>query len=107
MGPVGRALRDFVGAKLDRIRVNAAAGFAEPRAWLFQHAPDQASRLERFDDPAGLFPLFATDDNLANSSAPPVELPTGVATIFGQTRGLTAHPAVGRTACTDNDSPTQ
>ncbi|MFC3675290.1 ribonuclease E/G [Ferrovibrio xuzhouensis] len=90
MGPVGRALRDFVGAKLDRIRVNAAAGFAEARAWLFEHAPDHVSRLERFDDPAGLFALFDIEDDIAHASSRRVELPSGGAIIFGETEALTA-----------------
>src|SRR3546814_9763701 len=90
MGPVGRALRDFVGAKLDRIRVNAAAGFAEARAWLFEHASDHVSRLERFDDPAGLFALFDIEDDIAHASSRRVELPSGGAIIFGETEALTA-----------------
>ncbi|WP_341703649.1 ribonuclease E/G [Ferrovibrio sp.] len=90
MGPVGRALRDYVGARLDRIRVNAAAGFAEARAWLFEHAPDHVGRLERFDDPAGLFSLFDIEDDIAHASARRVELPSGGAIIFGETEALTA-----------------
>jgi len=90
MGPVGRALRDYVGAKLDRIRVNAAAGFAEARAWLFEHAPDHVGRLERFDDPAGLFSLFDIEEDIARASARRVELPSGGAIIFGETEALTA-----------------
>lgn len=90
MGPVGRALRDFVGAKLDRIRVNAAAGFAEARAWLFEHAPNYVSKLERFDDPAGLFDLFEIEADIAAALGRHVELPSGGSIVFGETEALTA-----------------
>lgn len=90
MGPVGRALRDHVGSRLDRIRVNAAAGFAEARAWLFEHAPDHVGRLERFGDAAGLFDLFDIEDDIARASGRRVELPSGGAIVFGQTEALTA-----------------
>lgn len=90
MGPVGRALRDFVGARLDRIRVNAAAGFAEARAWLFEHAPDYVARLERFDDPAGLFDLFEIEADIAAALGRRVDLPSGGAIVFGETEALTA-----------------
>ncbi|HEX6957075.1 MAG TPA: ribonuclease E/G [Ferrovibrio sp.] len=90
MGPVGRALRDHVGAKLDRIRVNAAQGFAEARAWLFEHAPDHVGRLERFDDPAGLFDLFDIEQDIADALSRRVALKSGGAIIFGETEALTA-----------------
>mgnify|MGYP002620332310 FL=1 len=90
MGPVGRALRNYVGAKLDRIRVNAAQGFAEARAWLFEHAPDYVGRLERFDDPAGLFDLFDIEQDIADALARRVALPSGGSIVFGETEALTA-----------------
>lgn len=90
MGPVGRALRNYVGAKLDRIRVNAAQGFAEARAWLFEHAPDHVGRLERFDDPAGLFDLFDIEQDIADALGRRVSLPSGGAIVFGATEALTA-----------------
>lgn len=90
MGPVGRALRDHVGAKLDHIRVNAAQGFAEARAWLFEHAPDHVARLERFDDPAGLFELFQIEDDIAAALSRRVALRSGGAIVFGETEALTA-----------------
>lgn len=90
MGPVGRALRDHVGARLDRIRVNAAQGFAEARAWLFEHAPDHVGRLERFDDPAGLFDLFEIEDDIADALSRRVALKSGGAIVFGETEALTA-----------------
>lgn len=90
MGPVGRALRDHVGARLDRIRVNAAQGFAEARAWLFEHAPDYVSRLERFNDPAGLFDLFEIEDDIAAALSRRVPLQSGGAIVFGETEALTA-----------------
>ncbi len=90
MGPVGRALRNYVGARLDRIRVNAAAGFAEARAWLFEHAPNYVARLERFDDPAGLFELFDIEADIAAALGRRVELPSGGAIVFGETEALTA-----------------
>ncbi|PJI43825.1 ribonuclease E/G [Ferrovibrio sp.] len=90
MGPVGRALRDYVGAKLDRIRVNAAAGFAEARAWLFEHAPNYVSKLERFDDPAGLFELFEIEADIAAALGRHVALPSGGMIVFGETEALTA-----------------
>lgn len=90
MGPVGRALRDHVGAKLDRIRVNAAQGFAEARAWLFEHAPDHVGRLERFGDPAGLFDLFDIEQDIADALSRRVALPGGGALVFGETEALTA-----------------
>jgi ribonuclease G len=90
MGPVGRALRDYVGARLDRIRVNAAPGFAEARAWLFEHAPNYVSRLERFNDPAGLFELFEIEADIAAALGRRIELPGGGAIVFGETEALTA-----------------
>lgn len=90
MGPVGRALRDYVGARLDRIRVNAAPGFAEARAWLFEHAPNYVARLERFDDPAGLFELFEIEADIAAALGRRIELPSGGAIVFGETEALTA-----------------
>lgn len=90
MGPVGRALRDHVGGKLDRIRVNAAQGFAEARAWLFEQAPDHVGRLERFEDPAGLFELFEIEDDIAAALSRRVALKSGGAIAFGETEALTA-----------------
>lgn len=90
MGPVGRALRDYVGARLDAIRVNAAAGFAEARAWLFEHAPNHVARLQRFDDPTSLFDLFDIEHDIAAALGRRVELPGGGAIVFGETEALTA-----------------
>jgi ribonuclease G len=90
MGPVGRALRDFVGARLDAIRVNAAAGFAEARAWLFEHAPNYVARLERFNDPTALFELFDIEHDIAAALSRRIELPGGGAIVFGETEALTA-----------------
>src|SRR3546814_10930279 len=99
MGPVGRALRDHVGARLDRIRVNAAQGFAEARAWLFEQAPDHVGRLERFEDPAGLFELFQIEDDIAAALSRRVTLKSGGAIVFGETEALTAIDEIGRASC--------
>lgn len=90
MGPVGRALRNHVGAKLDAIRVNDARGFAEARAWLFEHAPELVARLERYDDPAGLFELFEIEQDIDRAASKTVTLPSGGRIIFGETDALTA-----------------
>lgn len=90
MGPVGRALRNYVGAKLDRIRVNAAHGFAEARAWLFETAPELVGILERYDGPEPIFELFDIETDIDYALAKRVPLPSGGAIIFGETEALTA-----------------
>lgn len=90
MGPVGRALRNHVGAKLDHIRVNDARGFAEARAWLFEHAPELVAKLERHDEPGALFELFEIEHDIDRALAKRVKLPCGGAIVFGETEALTA-----------------
>jgi ribonuclease G len=90
MGPVGRALRNHVGAKLDTIRVNDARGFAEARAWLFEHAPELVGKLERYDEPGALFELFEIENDIDSALSRKVVLPSGGALYFGETEALTA-----------------
>lgn len=90
MGPVGRALRNHVGAKLDTIRVNDARGFAEARAWLFEHAPELVGKLERYDEPGALFELFDIESDIDAALSRRVALPSGGALLFGETDALTA-----------------
>lgn len=90
MGPVGRALRNHVGAKLDCIRVNDPRGFAEARAWLFEQAPELVAKLERHDDPGALFELFEIEQDIDRASGRIVPLPLGGRIIFGETEALTA-----------------
>ncbi|MBP7063060.1 ribonuclease E/G [Ferrovibrio sp.] len=90
MGPVGRALRNHVGARLDTIRVNDARGFAEARAWLFEHAPELVGKLERYDDPGPLFELFEIESDIDSALSRRVVLPSGGALLFGETDALTA-----------------
>ncbi len=90
MGPVGRALRNHVGAKLDTIRVNDARGFAEARAWLFEHAPELVGKLERYDEPGALFELFEIESDIDAALSRRVALPSGGALLFGETDALTA-----------------
>ncbi len=90
MGPVGRALRNHVGARLDIIRINDARGFAEARAWLFEHAPELVGKLERYDEPGALFELFEIESDIDSALARRVNLPSGGALFFGETEALTA-----------------
>lgn len=90
IGPVGRALRNHVGLDLDCIRVNAAQGFAEARAWLFEHAPELVAKLERHDEQRALFELFDIEDDIDHALAQRVTLPSGGAIVFGETEALTA-----------------
>ena len=90
LDPVVRALRDHLTRRIDRVRVNSLAAFADAQRYAAEALPALADRLELHQGAAPLFALYDVEAELGRALQKRVPLPSGGAITIEATQALTA-----------------
>ncbi|MCH8506204.1 MAG: ribonuclease G [Ectothiorhodospiraceae bacterium] len=84
-----RALRDLVGAQVERIRVDSRENFDRVQEFCRQFFPDMAGRLECYPGERPLFDLYGVEQEIQRALSRKVELKSGGYLIIDQTEAMT------------------
>lgn len=90
LGPVCRALRDYVRPHTRRILVDDADAYGEAKVYCNRTMPEMSDRLELFNGPGALFDLYDIEGDIASLFETSVSLPSGGWIMLEGTEALTA-----------------
>ncbi|WP_237386529.1 ribonuclease G [Xenorhabdus sp. Sc-CR9] len=84
-----RILRDFVGASLDRIRVDSRLTFIQLQEFIDEYIPEMNAKLEYFQGEQPIFDLYGVENEIQRALERKVELKSGGYLIIDQTEAMT------------------
>ncbi|SFU45274.1 ribonuclease G [Xenorhabdus koppenhoeferi] len=84
-----RILRDFVGASLDRIRVDSRQTFIQLQEFIDEYIPEMNAKLEYFQGEQPIFDLYGVENEIQRALERKVELKSGGYLIIDQTEAMT------------------
>lgn len=84
-----RALRDFSGYEVQRIRVDHAATAEQMRHFAQQYVPDLVGRIEFYGDARPIFEVHGVEEELQKALQRKVPLKSGSYVVFDQTEAMT------------------
>lgn len=84
-----RIIRDFVGAELDRIRVDSRQTFEQLKHFTDEFVPEMSPKLEYYTGEAPIFDLYDVENEIQRALERKVELKSGGYLIIDQTEAMT------------------
>ena len=84
-----RVVRDFVGAELDKIRVDSRQSFELLSHFTGEYVPELASKLEYYSGESPIFDLYDVENEIQRALERKVELKSGGYLIIDQTEAMT------------------
>ena len=84
-----RVVRDFVGAELDKIRVDSRQSFELLSHFTGEYVPELASKLEYYPGESPIFDLYDVENEIQRALERKVELKSGGYLIIDQTEAMT------------------
>ena len=88
--PVARGvLRDFVGSKIDRVRIDSNLTYTELRAFTKEYVPEVYDKLEYYQGDLPIFDLYDVENELQRALGRRVDLKSGGYLIIDQTEAMT------------------
>ncbi|CDG19239.1 MULTISPECIES: ribonuclease G [Xenorhabdus] len=84
-----RVLRDFVGASLDRIRVDSRQTFVQLQEFIDEYIPEMNAKLEYYQGNQPIFDLYDVEREIQRALERKVELKSGGYLIIDQTEAMT------------------
>ena len=85
-----RVLRDFVGSKIDRVRVDSKLTYTELRTFTKEYVPEVYSKLEYYQGDLPIFDLYDVENELQRALGRRVDLKSGGYLIIDQTEAMTS-----------------
>jgi len=86
---VFRILRDFVGAKIDRIRIDSKITFEELKRFTHEFVPEIENKVEHYAGESPIFDLFDVENEVHRALDRRVELKSGGHLVIDQTEAMT------------------
>ncbi len=84
-----RVVRDFVGAELDKIRVDSRQSFDQLKRFTEEYVPELANKLEYYSGESPIFDLYDVENEIQRALERKVELKSGGYLIIDQTEAMT------------------
>jgi len=84
-----RVVRDFVGAELDKIRVDSRQSFDQLKRFTEEYVPELANKLEYYTGESPIFDLYDVENEIQRALERKVELKSGGYLIIDQTEAMT------------------
>ena len=84
-----RVVRDFVGAELDKIRVDSRQSFDQLKRFTEEYVPELAGKLEYYPGESPIFDLYDVENEIQRALERKVELKSGGYLIIDQTEAMT------------------
>ena len=84
-----RVVRDFVGAELDKIRVDSRQSFDQLQRFTEEYVPELAGKLEYYSGESPIFDLYDVENEIQRALDRKVELKSGGYLIIDQTEAMT------------------
>ncbi|MGL5223892.1 MAG: ribonuclease G [Aeromonas sp.] len=84
-----RVVRDFVGAELDKIRVDSRQSFDQLTRFTEDYVPELARKLELYTGESPIFDLYDVENEIQRALERKVELKSGGYLIIDQTEAMT------------------
>ncbi|MBR7627830.1 MAG: ribonuclease G [Aeromonas popoffii] len=84
-----RVVRDFVGAELDKIRVDSRQSFDQLKRFTEEYVPELAGKLEYYPGESPIFDLYDVENEIQRALDRKVELKSGGYLIIDQTEAMT------------------
>lgn len=84
-----RIIRDFVGADLERVKVDSKLSFQQLKAFTEEFVPEVSSLLEYYPGERPIFDLFDVENEIQRGLGRKVELKSGGYLIIDQTEAMT------------------
>jgi len=84
-----RVLRDFVGSKIDRVRVDSKLTYTELRTFTKEYVPEVFDKLEYYQGDLPIFDLYDVENELQRALGRRVDLKSGGYLIIDQTEAMT------------------
>lgn len=84
-----RVLRDFVGTRIDRIRIDSNLTFKELQSFTEEYVPELTSKLEYYQGELPIFDLYDVENELQRALGRRVNLKSGGYLIIDQTEAMT------------------
>jgi len=89
LGLAYRILRDFVGAKIDRVRIDSKLTFNELKEFTKEFVPELEDKIEYYPGESPIFDLFDVENEVQRALNRKVELKSGGYLIIDQTEAMT------------------
>ncbi len=84
-----RALRDMVGAEIEKIRIDSRETYARVLEFAAQYIPELTARIEHYPGERPIFDLYNVEDEIQRALERKVELKSGGYLIIDQTEAMT------------------
>ncbi|MDO2949941.1 ribonuclease G [Aeromonas simiae] len=84
-----RVVRDFVGAELDKIRVDSRQSFESLKRFCEEYVPELANKVEYYSGESPIFDLYDVENEIQRALERKVELKSGGYLIIDQTEAMT------------------
>lgn len=84
-----RILRDFVGAELDKIRVDSRQTFEQLKLFTEEFVPEMVNKLDYYSGDSPIFDLYDVENEIQRALERKVELKSGGYLIIDQTEAMT------------------
>jgi ribonuclease G len=84
-----RVLRDFVGSKIDRVRIDSNLTYNELRTFTEEYVPEVYNKLEYYQGDLPIFDLYDVENELQRALGRRVDLKSGGYLIIDQTEAMT------------------
>lgn len=84
-----RVVRDFVGAELDKIRIDSRQSFDQLKRFTEEYVPELAGKLEYYPGESPIFDLYDVENEIQRALERKVELKSGGYLIIDQTEAMT------------------
>ncbi|WP_022941429.1 ribonuclease G [Psychromonas hadalis] len=84
-----RILRDFVGTKIDRVRVDSKITFTGLKEFTSEFVPELTDKIEYYEGESPIFDLFDVENEVQRALERKVELKSGGYLIIDQTEAMT------------------
>ena len=84
-----RVVRDFVGAELDKIRVDSRQSFEALKRFTEEYVPELAGKLDYYAGESPIFDLYDVENEIQRALERKVELKSGGYLIIDQTEAMT------------------
>ncbi len=84
-----RTLRDFVGADVEKVRIDSRETYQKVLKFAHKFIPEMAPRIEYYPGERPIFDLYGVEDEIQKSLEPKVQLKSGGYLIIDQTEAMT------------------
>jgi ribonuclease G len=84
-----RILRDFVGAELDKVRVDSRETYEKVKSFAAQFCPETGERIDHYPGARPLFEFYGIEDEIQRALERKVQLKSGGYLIIDQTEAMT------------------